>query len=583
MPMLRPDLDRLQAEFSRGRPAQAIAACEALIRAQPSDMAALRLLAIMLTATGRYTEAALNYALLLKHTPDDKDACFNQALCFQQLGSMVDAASGYQRYTERFPQEWDGHVALGYCCLMLGQFDSAIEAARAGLQLNPGAVEAWTIQGKCHAAQGANELALDCFNRSNAIEKSTDALIGAGNALSRLGRPGEALVAFDDALNLSPQSATARLARAEISLQLERSEAAIEDLEAVLRIDPNSEIALKRLSTLFVRLNRARDALTLCERALQANPKNFTARLGRDWILSELVPVWHVPMMNEHQRNKAYHEGLAGATLTTDTLVFEIGTGSGLLSMMAAQLGAGSVVTCEAVSLVAETAREVVAQNGYADRVHVIAKPSQQISMGAELPRLADVLVHEIFSSELLGEHVLSALEDAKARLLKPGAKILPARAHVMVALVAGSDIAGNTRIESAHGFDLSAFNRIQPRRKPLYREDLSPILLSDAIPVFSFDFEHQSSFPPEVRESPITASADGRCLGLIQWIRLDFSPTVHYENHPLDRRTISGWQHIFYGFDQAPDVRVGQTVRIKASHDRSHLWFDFLGVEDRS
>ena len=50
------------------------------------------------------------------------------------------------------------------------------------------------------------------------------------------------------------------------------------------------------------------------------------------------------------------------------------------------------------------------------------------------MPQRADVLLHELFSSELLGEHVLPVIEDAKARLLKPGGKVLPCSASIMIA-----------------------------------------------------------------------------------------------------------------------------------------------------
>ena len=108
---------------------------------------------------------------------------------------------------------------------------------------------------------------------------------------------------------------------------------------------------------------------------MKADPGNLTARLGAEWLLSQVVPLWHVPMMNEHERNEAFHQGLQSAA--PGKTVFEIGTGSGLVAMMAARSGARHVFTCEAVPLVADTAARIVARNGYADRVTVLSKPSR--------------------------------------------------------------------------------------------------------------------------------------------------------------------------------------------------------------
>ena len=49
--------------------------------------------------------------------------------------------------------------------------------------------------------------------------------------------------------------------------------------------------------------------------------------------------------------------------------VLDIGTGTGLLSMMAVRLGADSVVACEEFRPMAECAERVMRENGYWDRI----------------------------------------------------------------------------------------------------------------------------------------------------------------------------------------------------------------------
>jgi type II protein arginine methyltransferase len=314
-------------------------------------------------------------------------------------------------------------------------------------------------------------------------------------------------------------------------------------------------------------------AVELCRGILKTHPDLLTARLGAEWVLSQLVPLWHVPMMNEPRRNQAFHDGLQAA-VTPDKLVFEIGTGSGLLAMMAARLGARQVFTCEAVGLVAATARRIVRRNNFQDRVTVLAKPSQEVQLGADLPGQADLLVHEIFSSELLGEHVLPAIEDARRRLLKPGGQVLPSAASIMVALVGGDALGKNLHVGESFGFDLSEFNTIQPKKRPLYREDLAPVLLSDAVEAFRFDFQNQEAFPAERKTLSITARQGGLCYGVIQWIRIELGPDARFENHPSHPSPVSNWQQTLYGFDQPLELAEGAAVSVAAMHDRSRPWF---------
>jgi type II protein arginine methyltransferase len=261
--------------------------------------------------------------------------------------------------------------------------------------------------------------------------------------------------------------------------------------------------------------------------------------------------------------------------VSPDKSVFEIGTGSGLLAMMAGRLGAQSVVTCEAVGIIADTARKIVARNGLQTRVKVLDKPSMDVAIGADMPAKADILVHEIFSSELLGEHVLPAIEDAKLRLLRPGGEVLPASASIMVALVGGDDVGKYLWVDSAFGFDLRAFNAIHPKKRPLYREDLAPVLLSDAAVAFEFDFAGQSQFPAESKVLELIAHSDGTCYGVIQWLRIDVAPGVRFENHPAERRVVSNWQHTVYGFDAPVQLQQGDSLRIAARHDRARPWFE--------
>ena len=101
-------------------------------------------------------------------------------------------------------------------------------------------------------------------------------------------------------------------------------------------------------------------------------------------------------MMNESHRNDAYYEGIKTA-VQPGKLVLEIGAGSGLLSMMAAKLGANHVVACEAEPLVAKTATEIVKTNGFANTVTILSKISYDVELGKDLPEKADVLIHEIF------------------------------------------------------------------------------------------------------------------------------------------------------------------------------------------
>ncbi len=76
-------------------------------------------------------------------------------------------------------------------------------------------------------------------------------------------------------------------------------------------------------------------------------------------------------MVNDVARAIAFKRGLA-EIITPSSIVVDLGSGSGLLAVMAAQLGARHVFAIEQESSLAEVSRKVACDNGVSDRVTVI-------------------------------------------------------------------------------------------------------------------------------------------------------------------------------------------------------------------
>ena len=508
---MKSSLDTVKRDFREGRHAEAIAACEALCTSEPGNRPARRVLAMMLALTRSHARALEILRELHEADPADAELLFNIGMCERELQDHAAARASFGAYTQRFPTDAGGWAGLAEAAFGLNDFEAGTAAAQRAISLDA---------------------------------------------------------------SLAAVLTQSRIARADMMERDGQLAAAADGYRAALAMTPTDAATLKKATICFLQANRGEEGIALCRELLRKDPRNLTARLGADWLLTQLVPLWHIPMMNEHARNDAFHRGLQAAVKPADT-VFEIGTGSGLLAMMAARLGAARVVTCEAVPLIAGTASDIVRRNGLQERVTVLAKPSHEVRVGGDLPARADVLVHEIFSSELLGENVLPAIEDAKARLLKPGGRILPSAASIMVALVSGDDLERNLYVDEAFGFDLSGFNAIHPKRRPLYREDLAPVLLSEPHEAFRFDFAARSSFPAERKTIRIKATQPGRCLGLIQWIRVELGAGIVYENAPGPRQPVSNWQHTIYGLESPRDIAAGEVVAFDASHDRARPWFE--------
>jgi predicted RNA methylase len=131
-------------------------------------------------------------------------------------------------------------------------------------------------------------------------------------------------------------------------------------------------------------------------------------------------PVEHARMLHDDRRTSDYVAAIAEAVRPGD-VVLDIGTGSGVLAIAAARAGARRVYAVEG-SDIAEVAERVFAANGVQDTVTLVPGWSRL----AELPERADLLVAEIIGNEPLEEEILETTLDARRRLLKPGARMIP-------------------------------------------------------------------------------------------------------------------------------------------------------------
>jgi precorrin-6B methylase 2 len=138
-------------------------------------------------------------------------------------------------------------------------------------------------------------------------------------------------------------------------------------------------------------------------------------------------PVEHARMLHDERRTGDYLAALSAA-VRPDDVVLDIGTGSGVLAVAAVKAGARHVYAVEATDI-AEVAARVFAVNDVRDRVTLLPGWSREM----ELPEPADLLVAEIIGNEPLEEEILETTLDARRRLLRPGARMIP---HALTLLV---------------------------------------------------------------------------------------------------------------------------------------------------
>lgn len=354
---------------------------------------------------------------------------------------------------------------------------------------------------------------------------------------------------------------------------LGRSEEAAAAFEALLARDPSYTEAWNNLGAVHRAAGRLAEAVDAYRRALVADPGNLIAAQNLRVAYSDAVPTWHFAMMNDVARNQAYADALG--KLAPGRHVLDIGTGAGLLAMMAARAGAARVTTCEMAPFIADRAREIISTNGFGDRITLIPKRSNDIDVAADMGERADLLVTETFSSGLLAEHALPTVEDARARLLKPGAPVIPLGAVARGYLVGGLPLYELLFVGVSAGFDLSGFNEFAPPHVGMHIDAIPHDVLSDDTDLLGFDLR-ATSFPAGGNEVTFTAIRPGRVVAVAQWLHLDFGEGAFYNNRPRGQYWSSGWTHILYRLPRPVQVSPGDRLQFQVTHDRANLEVNF-------
>jgi predicted RNA methylase len=269
-------------------------------------------------------------------------------------------------------------------------------------------------------------------------------------------------------------------------------------------------------------------------------------------IASTTVQRWHFPMLQDAERNMFYQRAIA-AGVHRGAHVLDIGSGTGLLAMMAADAGAAHVTTCEKVRAVAECAAEIVAANRMPDLcpIRVVPVLSSKLVVGDHLPALVDVIVSEILDCGLLGEGMLPATAHALESLAHHNAVIIPAFAKVTAQLLhvplqyAPLSWSLNSVPLPSGSADLSAYDVF---RSPTYEQyrliHLQHTKMSSCFHVFDFDFRLSVSLlQGRHRMVEVAASETGFVNCVCFWFRVD-SGDESIDTHPAN--TTTTWKQVF-------------------------------------
>jgi predicted RNA methylase len=172
------------------------------------------------------------------------------------------------------------------------------------------------------------------------------------------------------------------------------------------------------------------------------------------YFASYSKPRVHKLMLADTERMSAYSQAiLNNPHLFKDKVVLDVGCGTGILSLMAAQAGAQKVYAIDNCDITS-TAEEIIAANNFDKVITVINGLMEDVI----LPEKVDVIVSEWMGYLLLFEGMLPTVLAARDRWLLPGGLMFPDKAAISIFGMHQPLFERNALFwKNVHGFDFSA------------------------------------------------------------------------------------------------------------------------------
>lgn len=137
-----------------GRPLEALAVLQGLLREQPRDAQILTNTAILLEDLRQTDQALLHYERALEAQPDFLDALQNRGALLVRQGRLDEALANNRQLARRHAGLATAHYNLAETLLAMAHYSAAIEACDAALRIEPAHAAALLDKGLALAAEG---------------------------------------------------------------------------------------------------------------------------------------------------------------------------------------------------------------------------------------------------------------------------------------------------------------------------------------------------------------------------------------------------------------------------------------------
>jgi SAM-dependent methyltransferase len=231
----------------------------------------------------------------------------------------------------------------------------------------------------------------------------------------------------------------------------------------------------------------------------------------------------HEEMLKDFVRTDTYRKAIVNNKhLFTGKTVLDVGCGTGILCMFAAEAGAAQVFGIDMADI-ADCAKEIVAENGYADTITIIKGKVEDVELPVEK---VDIIISEWMGYFLLYESMVDTVLVARDKWLTDDGMLFPDVARLHLCCIEDEQYRREKLNfwDDVYGYKMSVI-KAQAMTEPLVDVVPSAQLMSDSCCILNLDLytitKEDLDFSSKFR---ITFNRQDFCHGITAFFDVQFS-----------------------------------------------------------
>jgi type I protein arginine methyltransferase len=254
------------------------------------------------------------------------------------------------------------------------------------------------------------------------------------------------------------------------------------------------------------------------------------------------------------------------SAITPNSVVLDIGTGTGIWAFLACSLGARHVYAIEPFDVI-QLGREIAAANTYSDRITFL----QDVSTNVELPERADIIISDVGGLLPFCANNIQTIVDARVRLLAPGGTLIPQQDRLRIGIIEALEQYNKMMLpwnENLFGLNLSAgWPLVANTPTELNDKEARLLTRPSDLAVLDYRSNVDSNLNSEVAW---TIDQPGTAHGAAAWFDRTMAEGIEISNEPgiPEINTCHTYGQIFFPWPNPVELDPGDrvSVRLKAN-----------------